>query len=196
MDGMTAFRDILDRYDARDARAVPDTIEDDFDQVAPALPADALSDGLAAAFRADETPEFAQMTSQMFGRAGGAQKAGILNNLIAAVGPAVLQQILGRRQASAAGTPAPAPSGGLGDLLGRVLRGGGDEVRPEEAEQVDPRDVEDLAREAEKKDPSVIDKISRVFAEQPQLLKTLGGIALAIALGRVAQRRGTLTGSR
>jgi hypothetical protein len=190
------FREILERYDARDSRSVPDTVEDDFDQVAPGVPPDALSDGLAAAFRADETPEFAQMTSQMFGRASGTQRAGILNGLIAAVGPMVLQQILSRRQGGGAAAPSAAGAGGgLGDLLGRVLRGGGAEVRPEEAERVDPRDLEELAREAEKKDPSVIDKVSRVFAEQPQLLKTLGGIALAIALGKVAQRHGTLPGA-
>lgn len=57
------FREILDRYDARDGRSVPDTVEDDFDQVAPGVPPDALSDGLAAAFRADETPEFARALS-------------------------------------------------------------------------------------------------------------------------------------
>ena len=48
------------------------------------------------------------------------------------------------------------------------------------------------AKEAEKRDPSVVDRVSDVFAEQPQLLKILGGAALAIALGRMAQKRNTL----
>jgi len=39
---------------------------------------------------------------------------------------------------------------------------------------------------------SVIDRISEIYAQQPQLLKVLGGAALAIALGRMSQRRNTL----
>jgi hypothetical protein len=38
----------------------------------------------------------------------------------------------------------------------------------------------------------VIDKISQVYAQQPQLVKMLGGAALAIALGRMAQKRGAI----
>jgi hypothetical protein len=65
-------------------------------------------------------------------------------------------------------------------------------VTPEAADQLDPADVEEIAKEAEKKDPSVIDKISHVYAQQPQLIKVLGGAALAIALGRMAQKRGAI----
>jgi hypothetical protein len=65
-------------------------------------------------------------------------------------------------------------------------------VTPEAADQLDPQDIEDIAKEAEKKDPSVIDKISQVYAQQPQLVKMLGGAALAIVLGRMAQKRGAL----
>jgi len=38
----------------------------------------------------------------------------------------------------------------------------------------------------------VTDRISEIYARQPQLLKVLGGAALAIALGRMAQKRNTL----
>ena len=65
-------------------------------------------------------------------------------------------------------------------------------MTPDAADQITPQDVEEIAREAEKKDPSVIDRISDVYAQQPQLLKVLGGAALAIALGQMAQKRNTL----
>ena len=38
----------------------------------------------------------------------------------------------------------------------------------------------------------MIDKISQVYAQQPHLVKMLGGAALAIALGRMAQSRGAI----
>jgi hypothetical protein len=79
-------------------------------------------------------------------------------------------------------------------VLDQILRGGSGapQVTPEAADQLDPQDVEEIAKEAEKKDPSVIDKISQVYAQQPQLVKMLGGAALAIVLGRMAQKRGAL----
>jgi hypothetical protein len=60
------------------------------------------------------------------------------------------------------------------------------------ADQIPADVVEEVAREAEKKDPSIIDRVSDIYAQQPQLLKVLGGAALAIALGKMAQKRGTL----
>jgi hypothetical protein len=57
---------------------------------------------------------------------------------------------------------------------------------------VSAEEVEEIAKEAEKRDPSVIERVSEVFGDQPQLLKVLGGAALAIALGRMAQKRNTL----
>jgi hypothetical protein len=183
---------MLDRYsdDVRED-AVPESVQDDFDQVATNAPPEALSEGLAAAFRSDRTPEFAQMASQMFGRASGSQRANILNTLIQVAGPMVLQQVLARRQ-GAGTTPASGGGGIFGGILDKVLGREQPRVTADDADRVDPQAVEELAREAEKKDPSIIDKLSRVYAEQPQLVKTLGGVALAIALGRLAQRHGTL----
>ena len=190
MDWMKSLGSMLDRY-SDDVRpdAVPDTVDDDFDQLATTAPPEALSEGLAAAFRSDHTPEFPQMASQMFGQASGAQRANILRTLMQVAGPLVLQQVLARRRAA---SPGAADGGGLGGILDKVLGRNQSQVTPEDADAIDPQTVEELAREAEKKDPSIIDRLSRVYAEQPQLLKTLGGIALAVALGRLAQRHGTL----
>ena len=192
MEWMKQVGDVLDRYGDATPNRPAEMVQTDFDLFARNAPPAAVSEGLAAAFRSDQTPEFAQMASQLFGRASGPQRAGMLNALLATLGPIVLQQILARRQRGPTSGTAPG-GGGLGDVLGKILRGDGPpKVTPEVAEQVTPQEVEEIAREAEKKDPSVIDRISEIYAQQPQLLKVLGGAALAIALGRMAQRRNTL----
>jgi len=188
MDWMKEIGGVLDRYAEGGASRPPDTaVHEDFDRFAQAAPPDAVADGLSAAFRSDQTPPFHQMASQLFGRASATQRANILNVLLTTVGPLVVQQILARRQRGTAAS-------GQGGVLGQILRGGSGapQVTPEVADQLDPQDVEDIAKEAEKKDPSVIDKISQVYAQQPQLVKMLGGAALAIVLGRMAQKRGAL----
>ena len=187
MDWMKQVGDVLNRYQGGSPTAPPATVHQDYDIFAQNAPPSAVSEGLSAAFRSEHTPEFSQMASQLFGRASGAQRANILNMLLTTVGPLVVQQILARRKRGTAAS-------GQGGVLGQILRGGSGapQVTPETADQLDPQDVEDIAREAEKKDPSVIDKISQVYAQQPQLVKVLGGAALAIALGRMAQRRGAI----
>jgi hypothetical protein len=188
MDWMKQVSDVLDRYGDATPNRLPDTVNSDFDLFAQQAPPEAISEGLSAAFRSDATPEFPLMASQLFGRASGSQRAGMLNALLAVVGPMVLQQVMARRQRGP--SPASAQGGGLGGLLGGILRGDGPpRVSPEVAEQVSTQEVEEIAREAEKKDPSVIDRISQVYAEQPELLKVLGNVALGVALGKMAQKR-------
>jgi hypothetical protein len=190
MDWMKQIGDVLDRYGDATPNRLPDTVDNDFDRFARQAPPEAISEGLSAAFRSDQTPEFPLMASQLFGRGTGSQRAGMLNALLAAVGPMVLQQILARRQLGPSKSPARAQGGGLGGVLGNILRGDGPpRVSPEVAEQVSTQEVEEIAREAEKKDPSVIDRISQVYAEQPELLKVLGSVALGVALSRMAQKR-------
>jgi hypothetical protein len=188
MDWMKQIGGVLDRYAEGGAPRPPDAaVHEDFDRFAQAAPPDAVADGLSAAFRSDQTPPFPQMASQLFGRANSAQRVNILNMLLTTVGPLVVQQILARRQRGTAAS-------GQGGVLGQILRGGSGapQVTPEAADQLDPQDIEEIAKEAEKKDPSVIDKISQVYAQQPQLVKMLGGAALAIVLARMAQKRGAL----
>ena len=188
MDWMKQLGGVLDRYADRGAVRPPDdAVHEDFDQFVRAAPPDAVADGLSAAFRSEHTPPFPLMASQLFGRAGGPQRANILSMLLTTVGPLVVQQILARRKRGTAAS-------GQGGALGQILRGGpgAPPVTPQIADQLDPQDVEDIARAAEKKDPSVIDRISEVFAQQPYLVKMLGGAALAIALGRMAEKRGAI----
>ena len=150
--------------------------EQDFDQASGVAPRDTLSSGLAEAFRSNQTPPFPSMLGQLFGNSGGAQRANILNTLIAAAGPALLSGALQKG------------GGGLGQL-GGLLSGG--QVSAADAEKVPPQAVEELAREAEQRDPSIIDRVSDFYAENPALVKTLGAAALAVVMsGMAKQKRG------
>jgi hypothetical protein len=159
------------------AEQATQTTEDDFDKTAQLAPREALSGGLSEAFRSDRTPPFPNMLGQMFGRSSGTQRANILNTLLSVAGPALLSSVLQRG------------GSGMGNLAG-MLQGSG-HVTPEQAEQVPPEAVEELAREAEQRDPSVIDRVSDFYAEHPTLIKTLGAAALAVAMsGMTKQKRG------
>lgn len=172
MDWMKSLGSLLGRYEGAGASNVPDSVHEDFDQVAQAAPGEALGDGLAGAFRSNETPPFGQMLGQLFGNSPGGQRASILNSLLAAVGPGLLGQILSRH--------------GMNNAANAVQQG---HVTPEVAEQVPPDAVREIAEQAEKKDPSIIDRISQAYAQQPQIVKTLGKVALAVALAHMVQQQ-------
>jgi hypothetical protein len=106
----------------------------------------------------------------LFGQSNGEQRAGVLNNLIGALGPGALSQIAG--------------GGALASLLG-----GAKEITPEQAQNVSPEVVQQLATHAEKTDPSIVDRASAFYAQHPTLVKTLGGAAMSIVLAKVAQRQ-------
>ena len=161
---------MLNQYAGASAGQAPASVHDDFDQLAQTAPPATIADGLAAAFRSDQTPPFGQMIGQLFGQSNGHQRAGILNMLIGALGPTVVSQFLARR------------GGGLAGMLG----GGQSGLTPEQAQQVPPEAVEELATQAERRDPSIVDRLSGFYAEHPTLVKTLGGVALALALSKIA----------
>jgi hypothetical protein len=201
MDWVSGINDLLQQYNGVRPQEAPDTVEDDFDQFTQAAPPAAVSDGLAAAFRDDNTPPFPNMLGQLFEQSNGQQRASILNTLISALGPAVLSQILSRmgQGGGGAATGGAGGGGGLGGGLGGILdsimggaAGGGaqqvPQITPEQAEQIPPEAVEQVAAEAEKQDPSIIDRVSDVYARQPTLIKILGGAALAVALSKIAER--------
>jgi hypothetical protein len=162
---------LLQQYQGGNVQQPSNDVHNDFDQFAQAAPQSALADGLAAAFRSNQTPPFGQMLGQLFGQSNGTQRASILNRLISTLGPTVISQILANRGAS-----------GLAGMLGSGQR----EVTPEMAEQVSPEAVQEIATHAEQKDPSIIDMASNFYAEHPTLVKGLGAAALTIALAKVA----------
>lgn len=110
---------MLEQYRGASATAPPATVEQDFSKVAEAAPQSHLAGGLSEAFRSSETPPFAQMISSLFSNSNGTQRAGILNQLLGAVGPDMLA------------------SGAFGGLAG-FLRSG-NSVTPEQANQIQPR---------------------------------------------------------
>jgi hypothetical protein len=145
-------------------------VSEHFDQVAQAVPQGAIAEGLSSAFRSDQTPAFGSLIGNLFGQSNGEQRAGVLNNLIGALGPGALSQIAG--------------GGALASLLG-----GAKEITPEQAQNVSPEVVQQLATDAEKTDPSIVDRASAFYAQHPTLVKTLGGAAMSIVLAKVAQRQ-------
>lgn len=182
MDWMNQLGGILQQYNGTGAAPAPSNVHNDFDQLAQSAPQSALADGIAAAFRSEQTPEFGQMAAQLFSNSNGQQRAGILNTLISAAGPMIVSQVLSRRAGSLGG-------GGLSGLIGLLSGGQQTQVTPEQAEQIPAEAVQEIAAQAEKKDPSVIDQVSNFYAEHPTLVKTLGAAALTIALAKIAQRQ-------
>jgi hypothetical protein len=142
-----------------------------FDQVAQAAPQSVIAEGLAAVFRSDQTPAFGNLVSSLFSQSNGEQKAGMLNHLIASVGPGTLAQIAG------------------GGMLASLLGGGAKEITPQQAQSISPDVVQQIAAHAEKADPSIVDRASAFYAQHTTLVKTLGGAALSIALAKVAERQ-------
>jgi hypothetical protein len=174
MDWLNQITDIMDKYNAKQPGTVPDSVDTDFDRLSRLAPSEQVSEGLAEAFRSNQTPPFASMLSQLFGHSPADQKTNVVNTLIATLGPALVSQLLARHGATQAATE---------------LQKGNSKISPEVAERIPSKSIEAVAAEAEKKDPSVVDRISKFYAEQPALIKTLGGLALTVAMARVAQRQ-------
>jgi hypothetical protein len=163
--------DKLQQY-AYPAFSNPDVALQPFYDLARAAPPDIVGKGVADAFRADSTPPFGEMVGRMFGQSSPEQQAGVLNQLLRSIGPGVL---------SALG----------GGILGRMsgpANAGVPQLTPEQASQMTPAQVQEIAARAEQHDPSVLDHVGDFYAQHPQLVKTLGSAALAIALAGVANR--------
>jgi hypothetical protein len=158
--------DILKPYADR-----PTDATTDFDEIAPQVPKDVLGAGLADAFRSDRTPAFGDMLGSLFGGSNGQQRAGVLGQLISALGPAIL-------------------SGVAGGALGRLAQGRADptQISPADAERITPEQFREIAASAEKADPGIVDRVGEYYAQHPEVFKALGGAALAVVLGQLAQR--------
>ena len=164
---MNEIGSLLKQYQGGSATSASGNVEQDFQQVTQQVPQSSVSSALSDVFRSNQTPPFGQMVSQMFGQSNGDQKAGILNHLIAAVGPGAL---------------AGSAFGGLSSLLQ-----GGSSITPDQAHQVSPETVQNLAEHAEKHDPSIIDQASQFYAQHTTLVQGLGAGALAMMMSRMSQ---------
>lgn len=163
--------DILQQY-AGAAGANPDAARQHFDEVARTAPPNIVGQGVADAFRADSTPSFGEMVGRMFGQSNPEQQAGVLNQLLNSIGPGVLSAL----------------GGGILGRLSAPANAGVPQLTPEQASQLTPEQVQEIATRAEQRDPGVLDHVGDFYAQHPQLVKTLGSAALAIALAGVANR--------
>jgi hypothetical protein len=141
-----SFNRIIEQYvNARNSPPIPEAPRH-FEEAAQEAPPDVVSQGIAEAFRAEETPPFGQMVAQLFRDSNPQQRSGVLQHLMDALG------------------------------------------RRERVEDATPRQVEDLANQAERQNPSVVERVSKFYAQHPALVRNLGTAALTIALARMAQR--------
>lgn len=150
------------------ANVHPDQASDDFDRVAQTAPRTDVAQGVTQALRSDQTPPFPQMVAQLFGNGTPDQRAGMLNRLLANVGPAVLQTVAG---------------GALSNLRGADQA----QISPDQASQISPDTVRQIAEHAEQQNPGIVERMGDFYADHPNLVKAIGGAALAIALGHMAQ---------
>lgn len=149
--------------------------QEDFDQISRQAPKSSIADGISGLFRSDQTPPFPQLAAQLFSHSNGQQRAGLLNMLLSAVGPMLFSQILKGKGLS-----------GLGDLFA----GGQTQVTPQQAEQIPPDAVQDIAAQAQEQNPSIVDRIGDFYADHPDLVKSLGSGAVSSVLSRMASSFG------
>ena len=107
------------------------------------------------------------MIGQLFGQSNGQQRAGILSELLSTAGPTL--------------------SGGLLQQFSGLLQGGSN-IAPEQAQQVTPEAVQQLAAHAQQQDPSVVERAGSFYAQHPQLVQALGAGALALIMSHISQR--------
>ena len=137
-----------------------------YDQVSKNADPSLMADAIGSMMRSSDTPPFADIVGQLFGRGTGEQKASMLNAILASAGPAVLSQLSGLIPGISAQT----------------------QVSAAQAQAVPADAVTQIANHAEQQDPTVIDRMSQVYAQHPALVQTLGTGAMIIALREIAKR--------
>jgi hypothetical protein len=147
---LDSVKDVLNQY-ASGSTQNDENASQHFDQVAQAADHNVIAEGLAAVFHSDQTPAFGNLVSNLFSQSNGDQKAGMLNQLLASVGPSTISQLAG------------------GGALAALLGGGAKQVTADQAQNISPEVVQQLAVHAEKSDPSIVDKASAFYAQHPTL---------------------------
>jgi hypothetical protein len=166
--GFSGLVNLLQQYAGATASSAGGNTTQDFDNVAQHATPSHLAQGLAQTFRSDQTPAFADMIGNLFSQSNPQQRAGLVNQLLAAA-PGGLPSIV---------------TGGLANLLQ-----GRSQVTPEQAEQLPPEAVQQLAQQAHQNNPSVVDQVSHFYAEHPTVIKALGAGALALIMSHMYEKR-------
>lgn len=155
---------LLQQYSSAGAAPTADTHQH-FDQVAKAVDPATLSSGIGAMMKSPDTPAFGNIVGQLFGNGNGDQKASMLNTLLAGGAPGVLSQ--------------------LSSLIPGLSSGAA--ISPQQAQALPADAVTKIAAQAESHDPSIVDKMSAVYAAHPTLVKTLGAGAMMLALREIGK---------
>lgn len=140
-----------------------------FDKVAGAAPTSTLAEALASLFRSGEAGTFSEAVSKLFAQSNNEQKNGLLSRLLSGGDAQTVSRIL-----AAAGLEKSASSG---------------QLTPGQSARVTPQTVRDLAGHAQEHDPSIVDEVSRFYAQHPALVKTLGVSVVSGLLAKVAKGR-------
>jgi hypothetical protein len=83
---------------------------------------------------------------------------------------------------------AAATGGALGGALGSGATPG-TTVSPQQAQQVSPATITQLADRAQSADGSIVNQLSTFYAQHPTLVKGLGVGALALIMSHISNRR-------
>jgi len=129
----------------------------------PDSPLGGIAAALAGAMRAPDTPPFGDYVGKLFGQSTPGQQAGLLNQILAMVGPTAL-------------------AGVSGGLLGKLLSPGQTQLTPEQAAQVSPQDAAEIATAAQAAQPGIIDQVAQYYAQHSTLINTLGAAAFTAAV--------------
>ena len=143
-----------------------DVTDQHFDQVAQQAPTDVLGHALTGAFNSNKTPPIGQMVGQLFGSSDGQQQSGMLNQLLATLGPGVAAAL-------------------AGGALGRIMSPGATQVTPEQAGKLSPEQVQAVVTHASETNPGIADQLGNFYAQHSGLIKTLGGAAMLIAMSKM-----------
>ncbi len=137
-----------------------------FQQVATSSSSNAVAQGMTSAFNSPQTPPFGQLVAHLFGQSNPDQRSGLLNRLLAAAGP---------------------NAGGLLSQLGLQSPAGSptQNISPEQASQVTPQQVQEVATQAQNSNPGIVNTVSEFYAQHPMVVKTLGAAALWAILDHV-----------
>jgi hypothetical protein len=122
----------------------------------------------------EQTPPFEDMVGDSFERGSNELRAAMLKQLNEGASPAAVQPLIDD------------------GLLPRIANGSDHPAVPVDTRLVEGLDtgvVRRLAHAAAMEDPSVIDRMSEFFAVDPAAGRTLGGVALSVALGKIAEAR-------
>jgi hypothetical protein len=96
----------------------------------------------------------------------GRQQAGMLNQILATLGPAAAASL-------------------AGGLLGRAMNPGSSQITPAQASQLSPQDVQQVVEHAHHTNPGIADELAGFYANHSGRIKTLGAGALAIAMAKM-----------